>query len=169
MMEHFETLTLERLMKHCVPRGACLEWVGHCNGTQPQMKLGGVGGQAYGLRRAIYLLTRGEGSIRKGFQVGIKASCTCATCVHPDHLMARSKSIAQRGIKVKTKTRLRIAATKRAQSSTLDMEKVREIRARDEPCSDLDAIYGLTPGYAWKIKTNKRWVDHASPFAGLMR
>jgi hypothetical protein len=165
-MLHFEEFTLARLEKHTEPRGACIAWTGSSNGANPQIRLGGAAGAVYMVRRVVYTLVHGEGSIPPGFLVGLRRGCQCDLCVHPMHLVARSQSHAQKGRPASTARKVRIAAAKRAKSR-LTIEAVRAIRASDEPASALDARHGLTKGYASRIRRGEAWVDHASPFAGL--
>lgn len=153
-------ITLAAFMARVQDEGDCLMWTGHASlGRFPQWR---IDGKLHAVRRLVWQLTRGE--VKPGLQVGV--SCGCDRCVHPDHLVARTKSKALVGKPVTPDHRARITIGRRAKSS-LSMEIAREIRASDEPGNVLEARYGLNAGYASKIRTGAVWVDLSSPFAGL--
>lgn len=157
-LELYEQLTLERLLQHTVEDGECLRWTGHAHeGKRPQIRLGGAAGHAVNVRRVLWLLTRGP--LRAGLQVGVK--CECELCVHPDCLVARTKSAAQRGRSMPLERRRRIAMTKR-RASDLTPDTVREIRFSDEPGKALDIRLGLTVGYSSRIRRGEVWADFSS-------
>jgi len=151
------TITFEILKANTVEEGDCLLWTGHAEGGKfPR----------YGritVRRALWTL------VHDGEPRGLQVGCKCGTllCVHPDHLVARSKSKALRGIPKSQATRARITLTKRQTTGKLTMELVREIRASGDKCRELDRKYGLSAGKAWKIRNNLIWKDGANPFAAL--
>lgn len=162
MSNELPDIGLADLLKRTEEAGDCLEWTGYAlKGRFPQWRIGGV---FWVVRRLIWLLTRGP--LKPGMQVNVK--CRNELCVHPDHLVARTKAIAQRGIPIPEDRRVRIAMAKRKRSK-LTIEQVREIRASDEQGKVLDERYGLTPGYASRIKLGQAWKDHANPFSGLER
>lgn len=140
--------------------GDCLEWTRHAlDGKFPQWR---VDGYLWPTRRLLWILTRGP--IKPGQQVGVK--CSNPLCVHPDHLVSRTKAKAAPRGPMPIVQRQRISSARRAKS-TLDIETVRAIRASDEMAIDLDARYGLRAGYSSRIRLNKVWRDHANPFGGL--
>lgn len=157
---HADGIRLADLQARVVEVGECWQWTGYAaEGKFPQWV---IGGKIRAARRIVWEAVHGH--IRKGIQIGV--NCGCLLCVHPDHLVARTKSKALRGRKITAAHRASVIAGKRA-GSKLNIEIVRAIRASDEPIKILDAMYGLSPGYAAKIRSGERWPDMASPFAGL--
>jgi hypothetical protein len=163
-MKSLDHFTVEYLLSHTIEEGECLIWTGSAqHGKYPQVRIGDSRtGTAIAVRRIIYEKVHGE--LMPGKQVGVK--CKTLLCVHPDCLVQRTKSQAHKGQKLRPDHIMRIIAGKRAKAK-LNMETVREIRASDEPGHVLDARHGLSDGYASRIRTNRVWVDHANPFAGL--
>ena len=163
-MKSIEHFTLDYLLKYTQEEGECLIWTGSAqHGKYPQVRIGGAAdGKAVAVRRVIYELVHGE--LMPGKQVGVK--CKTLKCVHPDCLVQRTKSQAHKGQQLRPDHIMRIIAGKRAVAK-LDMEKVREIRASEEPSYILDERYGLSAGYTSRIRANRAWVDFSNPFMGL--
>lgn len=153
-------IRLSDLLARTVEEGNCLLWTGHANsGKFPQWR---VDGKLYAARRIVYEVVHGE--IPRGMQVGVR--CKSLLCVHPDCLVARSRSRAMSGNPLTPHRRVAVTIGRR-KNSALNLEIVRAIRASDEPGPVVEARYGLKKGYASRIRTNRCWVDTASPFAGL--
>lgn len=154
-------ITLDKIMAHVVEDHGHLIWVGYASaGRFPQIR---IGGKIKPVRRVLYEAVHGP--LKAGLQVGV--SCDRELCVHPDCLIARKKSTAQRGQKMTPERRMRIAASTRKKSK-ITMDVVREIRASDETGTAIEDRLGLSNGYVSLIRRNLRWVDHANPFSGLM-
>lgn len=153
-------ITLDDILSNTVEEGDCLLWTGHSSeGKFPRLRKGG--GQ-FVVRRLLWSLA--HEAMPNGLQVG--CSCKSPLCVHPDHLVVRTKAKAQRGAKRTPDVCVRVATVRRAKSK-LTMEVVRQIRLSDEPNRDVDRRLGLARGQAWAIRRNLAWVDRANPFAGL--
>lgn len=160
-MKKIEDITLADLQARVIEDGECMLWAGHANGGKhPQWR---IGGKLYPARRVVYELTHGP--ILKKVQIGTR--CGCDLCVHPDHLVARTRSTVQRGKPLALARKMKIASTKRAQSGRLTIDDVRAIRASTATGMELDAQYGLSSGYASRIRAGLVWVDRATPWAGL--
>ena len=163
-MRTLETLTLADVMKHAVDEGACLLWTSYAaGGKHPKIRMGGKAGQAENVRRVLFEIVR-ERPVRVGFQIGVR--CGGALCIHPDCLVEWSKAEAMKKAKRGADQALRVAAGKQAKSR-YSIETIRAIRASAEPGKVLDARYGLSAGYASRIRTGRCWVDVANPFTGL--
>lgn len=161
-MKSHQEITLADLMRHVEDDGECLIWMSHANdGRYPQWR---IGGKLFAARRVIFELV--HGAIKPKEQVGV--SCGCELCVHPDHLVARSRSKVNTGRVQTAATKIRIARTKIASAGKLTDEQVREIRASAERGTDIDARYGLSPGYASRIRLGLARKDFSSPWAGLI-
>ncbi|WPH22294.1 hypothetical protein [Variovorax paradoxus] len=164
-VEVFEQLTLVRLLKHAEPEGECLEWTGHANdGRHPQVKLGGRKGRVYNVRRVLWVLL--HGSIPANRQVGLK--CPCELCVHPDHLVLRTRSAAMKRVKKSLLSARRMAATKRAKSR-LTEDMVSEIRSSSKPAIWFDRSWRLGNGTASNIRRGRSRRDFSADMLGGMR
>ena len=157
-----ESVGLDDLMRHARDDGAgCLVWQGHAHqGKFPQWR---VGGGAAPVRRGLYQLVHGP--VPRNMHVGVL--CGCELCVHPDHLVARSRKRAAHRGPMRATHKLALTKSLRRKSTCMTMEIARAIRASDEPGVVLEARYGLRQGYASRIRLGLVWVDTASPFAGL--
>ena len=163
-MIDLSTLTLDRVMKHCTEEGDCLIWNGSAAyGIHPQIRMGGKAGKCQPLRRVIFEVVH-EKTLKHGQQVGTR--CGTLLCVHPDCLIARTRSQAMKSVVLKANHALNVSRGKQAKSK-LTIETIRAIRASDEIGKVLEARYGLSAGYASKIKRGLAWRDLASPFNGL--
>lgn len=140
--------------------GECLDWTGYAaGGTEPQWR---VQGQFWLVRRLMWTLTRGP--IRPKHQVAV--SCGSDRCVHPDHLVSRTRSAVMTGKPKALKHRIGIALARR-RASMLTPELVREVRGSAEPGNVIERRLGLQKGYASRIRRETVWKNYSSPFAGL--
>lgn len=150
-----------RLMEKTVEEGDCLIWTGCCaNGKWPQWN---IDYNPTPVRRTLWEATHE----RNAASLEVGTSCETPKCVHPDHLVARTRSKRMQGIPLSRQNIARVAAGRRRKSK-LNIEIVREIRASEECGTVIEARHGLKPGYASRIRRGKVWKDHASPFAGLV-
>ena len=157
-----DDIRLSDLLARTIEEGDCLLWAGAVqDGQYPMWRIGD--GKQHVVRRLIWTLA--HEARPNGLQVG----CNCGTplCVHPDHLAARTRSKAQRGLPKSPLARIRVTLAKQAASKVLDMETARAIRASTDSCCDLDRQYGLVRGKSWRIKNNLTWREISSPFARL--
>lgn len=158
-----QDITLADLLARCEDDGDCLIWQGYADRIgSPQWR---VGGACWPVRRLLWVLTRG--AVPAKHQVAV--SCGERGCVHPDHLVCRSRSRLQMGQARSQAVRIRIALTKRARNrSPLTAEIVAAIRASAETSTALEQRYGLPRGRASKVRRGETWRDYANPFAGLI-
>lgn len=160
-MKSTSDITLADLMRHVEDDGECLIWTGHANeGKYPQWR---IGGKLHLVRRVVYELVHGP--IAPKLQIGVR--CDCVLCVRPDHLVARTRSQANTGRRHTMADKIKIARTKRERSGLLTDEQVREIRMSDERNDAIEARFGLSPGYASRIRTGRVRADYSSPWAAL--
>lgn len=140
--------------------GDCLIWRGYAlDGEHPQWR---VQGRLWNARRLVWLLLRG--TVEEGFQIGV--SCGSKACVHPDHLVARTRSMATRGKPKSVVHRVHMALANRARAK-LTPEVVLAIRASSQPCIEIDRQIGMSRGYASKIRMGEVWRHHGGHFTGL--
>jgi len=159
-----DNLRLDEVMKHAVEEGDCLLWTGYAaEGKHPQIRMGGKAGAVVGVRRVLFEAVYGR-PVRVGFWAGVR--CGVDLCVHPDCIVERPRAEAMKRVRLGADHPKRVAAGKQAKSR-LSMETIRAIRASTEPSRVIDARYGLSTGYASRIRSGRVWVDLSNPFAGL--
>lgn len=143
--------------------GGCMVWAGHADRIgSPQWR---VDGKCWPVRRLLWTLTRGPVPAKQ--QVGV--SCGVPGCVHPDHLVCRTRARVQKGKPRPAATKLRIAATKRAANTAgLTPAIAAAIRSGNETIAAAAARYGICKSHAWRIRRGEAWRDFSSPFAGLL-
>lgn len=161
-MTIIQNLRLSDLKARIDEVGECWVWRGFMGGGKhPQWMLEGRSRPA---RRVIFELTH-EGSAGTR-QIGIR--CNTIGCVHPEHLVARTRKQAMLVSTPKSAAgRANIAAGKRARGSKINLDIARLVRASDEPGTVLDARYGLSRGYCSVIRAGRSWPEPLGPFAGL--
>lgn len=155
-----EQITLAHLADRVDEVGDCMEWKLHmCDGKHPQWRVDGV---CHPARRVVWELVNGP--VRPGLQIG--TTCGNPKCVNPAHLAARTRSKANKSARRSLIRKIRATATRRARSR-LTPEIAQEIRCSDLPATHFDRKYGLSTGYAWRIRKGLAWRDITSHFAGL--
>lgn len=156
-----EDIALEQLLARCHDDGGCLVWDRSSSVCGPEWN---VAGKVWSVRRLLWELTRGP--IAPKYQVNV--SCGCAGCVHPDHLVCRTRSAALRGRVRTLAERARIAQSKRAKATAVLSEAlVREIRTSSETLTQIGRRLELAPSLVHKVRAHLLWRDYCSPFAGL--
>ncbi len=109
------------------------------------------------LRRIVYALAKGRPPKHR-----IRTSCSNRLCLNPEHLVDSTYSAiskiaaAQRGLQCKIDG-MKVAETKRAQLSSLDWDKVRELRASAESDAEAAQRLGISRGSVWQIRHYYRW------------
>ena len=158
-----DTLRLDDLLARVVDCGGCLVWQGWSQqGNHPQWRMGGrKKSKSMSVRRMLWELTR----YRLGRHQQVGVGCGTPNCVHPDHLVARTQSVAMRGPKSPLHA-LHIAQGKRrgAKISQADVDMVRA----DGACMKVEALrLGMSLSHVRNIRAGRRWRELYSPFAGL--
>jgi hypothetical protein len=150
----------DALRGRVIEDGDCLIWTGSlsCSAGHPKYKDRPV-------RRMVWQAKHGELTPKQ------LVTTTCGNPKCLEHLALTNKSqIAKKtnaDPRVKAIKALKSAAIGRARGK-LSMEKVRHIRASNQPNQELASLYGVTHGLISKVRTGKAWVEcFASPFAGL--
>ncbi len=160
MCDRLPDIGLVELLERAEPAGDCLEWTAYATPkNQPQWC---IKGKCWPVRRLLWLLTRGP--LKEGQQVGV--GCVNELCIHPDHLIARTRSKALRGTKKSAGSRIRMALGKRKNSALSD-EAVRLIRLSNEPGPALAKRHGICNSTVNRIRNGIYRKDYASPFAQL--
>lgn len=152
---------IDSILSRCTEDGDCMIWQGQDNHGRPAIYPGKCS-----VRRIVY--TAAHGSIPEGRVISV--SCGQIACLEPEHLVARTISevrllaAADLGAKAKRSARMRRAG--RAKSS-LDIDKVRAIRAAVGSLKEIGEQFGLKPAHVSSIRTGRIWKEAASPWAGL--
>ena len=155
-------LTLEQIHARCEEEGDCWLWPGATINGYPQARIGDKGGQM--LRRYIFTVLLGN-ELPLGRVVA--SICENRLCCAPAHLfsMTYSKRLRlayKRGSRNQAMEYIKRRETRRQQGTVLDMEKARQIRAReDEPNAVLAAEFGVHPKTIYSVKAGLTWREHA--------
>jgi hypothetical protein len=96
----------------------------------------------------------------------VGVSCDNPKCVHPDHLVARTRSQAISGHTKPRDAVVRMALTKRAQSHVSD-QVVREVVLSDLSSAEAAEKSGYCRSMVNKIRSGEFRRDYSSPWAGL--
>lgn len=158
-----ENFTLDDLLARVRDDGSgCLIWACFAHaGRFPQWSLDGP---QRAVRRSLYRLV--HGTVRPDLQVGVR--CRQELCVHPDHLVARTKSTVQRGAKMPVTHRANAAKAKWSVSK-LTAEQIAEIKSSTVTTQAEADRYGISRTQHYRIRTNRQWaqVTVSSPWTGL--
>lgn len=149
------------IRSRCVEEGDCLLWTGEVDrtGRQPRFY---VDGKRTSVRLSLFRELKGEP--KDGYRIGVR--CGTARCVEPDHLVARTRSQALKGVKRSLATRAKIARA-RAPHRKLSDEQVAEIRASDLNQYELAAIHGVSQKSISRVIRNETFQTYGGHFAGL--
>lgn len=158
-----ENFTLDDLLHRVRDDGSgCLIWA--CYADHGRFPMWSLDGSQRAVRRSLYRLVHGP--IRPGMQVGVR--CDQALCVHPDHLVARTRSRVQRGIKMPVMHRANITIARRS-ASKLTAVQIAEIQNSTASTQAEADRYGISRTQHHRIRTHRQWaqVTVSSPFTGL--
>lgn len=143
--------------------GGCLLWSGYTDRIDsPQWR---IDGKCWLVRRLLWTLTRGPVPHKQ--QVAV--ACGVPACVHPDHLICRTRARVQKGKKRPVATAMRIALGKRAALGRLTPADAAAIRSGTEPLVQVATRYGIAKSHAWRIRRGEAWRDYSNPFTGLLK
>ena len=158
--------TVESLKERCEEVGDCWIWNGYVSNKTPMVD---VNGTMTPVRR---LFTRLLGKqVKRGTFFGI--SCDTYLCVCPEHTVQRDRRAHTANMGRKSATgpsnqarKMKITTQKR-KAGKLDMEKAREIRAKEGTYRQIAEEYGISHALVGQIKRGRYWKDYSNPFAGL--
>lgn len=154
------TVSLDRVLGRARDVDGCLEWTGALgNGQFPQIR---VCGKLFPVRRVVWALVHRP----IGPKTWVGNTCGNPLCVHPDHLVARSRSAAFKGKRKSLLQKAKIAETKRRRSP-ITIEIVREIRSSTERNIDLAKRFGISQGYISHLRRASVWQEYVTPFQGI--
>jgi len=150
-------ITLDWLHARCREEDGHLIWLGALkDGGAPTAQ---IDGRAVSVRRELWTLVHG---LSPGVRRTI-AGCGVRACVHPDCIVAVSRSQIQRGVPRSADERMRIAISQRRRFKLTD-DDVRAIRASTLTQVELAAQYGISQQSVSLYKTGKVRVDFSNPF-----
>lgn len=163
------TSLVDRVKALSVEEGDCWVWQGTLKKGLPMVNIFAAGKWVCTpVRRALLL---DSGFEFRGKQHQARTTCGNPLCVSPDHVKPYmhkgSRGKKQNGYKLDAAARLRIAEANRRHKAKLTWEKVREIRSRPEPASQLEPIYGVSKTLINNIRGYRAWVEPSNPFAAL--
>jgi hypothetical protein len=154
---------IERIRLRCVECGDCWVWKGAAvEDKHPQIK---VNGRVLSVRRALYEAMHGPVPADRE----VAATCETRKCVihaEPQTHSRIGRRVAKTGVYANPVRCANLANSKRT-GSRLDAEKVADIRYGGETLLAVAQRYGITEGYASRIRRNLNWKEYGSPFAGL--
>jgi hypothetical protein len=158
--------TKEWIWSRCHEDGDCLLWDGGTDDQQvPYLRM--PGSRKVEAARRVLLTALGVDV------TGRVATTTCDNplCLCEDHCVAWTRAKLQKRSGKKLAGNVVRAAklqAARRPTATLDIEKVREMRASGMTTREAAAKYGVTQSTAHKAMTGKAWKDFgANPFFGL--
>lgn len=146
----------------CIEEGDCMLWTGRTNGCgHPKLS-------RQPARRVVWEAVNGP--IPAGKMV--TTSCRDVACLEPTHLVLTTKSEVSLINNACTATRLKRSATAartaRAKFGKITMAIAREIRSSDKTGRDWAKELGVSVSLVSLVRQNKSWVEHSSPWAGLL-
>ena len=158
-----KTIDLQAIHDKTIERDDCWIWSGGDNGAG-QPKIHGRSG-----RRVTWEAAFGE-RLRKTTQITV--ICGNPMCLNPDHLKKTTKGeITRINNEVATSKmgrKINGAKTNRQKFGKINMEIAHEIRASSECGKTLADRLGVSDSLIWNVRHGRSWVDHTSPFAGLL-
>lgn len=160
-MTKLANLRLSDLKARVDEVGDCWLWRGaKGHGKDPRWS---IGGKVFQARRVVFELAHEIAPGKR--QVGV--NCGNPVCVHPDHIVARTRSQAALNGTKSAAGIANMAAAARARKNKLSMEAAREIRASDEKSAELALKFGVSREMVCSIRRGQSWVESLGVFAGL--
>lgn len=154
-------MELRQIKARCIEEGDCWLWKGGKN-SRGQPKVGRRSG-----RRLVWELVKGP--VPPEARMGV--SCGCPSCLNPKHLTVRTRAEVTAEVLARPSVkRKRSASGARAMKARakLDFEKARYIRESDKTQTQLARELGVSQPLISRVRLYQGWVEHESPFAGLM-
>jgi hypothetical protein len=160
-----DKLTLQWLLDRAEDDGGgCLVWTGSANnGKEPRTMLAG---QRILVRKEIWLLAHEGCTPPAGAFFGV--NCRTPKCVHPDHVVARTRQQALKGCARNPDAALRATLTIRAKSK-LQQDRVDMILADERPATQVAPEHGISAAMVNFIRAGKMRRPIGGLFSGLMR
>ena len=157
--------------------GTCWEWTGSYINNRPTLHYTNHKGRSIAKpARQLVAFLWGRKLTNNSVCV---PSCKNPHCINPEHIAIISKKEslkrASKAMVDHGNAQLRaakIAATRRERCGKISWDDAEAIRNSTDSLRTLSKRYGISMSMAWRIKTNKAWIDRDSrsnPFAALMR
>ena len=153
------------LLGNCRPVDGCMVWAGH---VDPQRgPIGRLeGGKPVSVRRYIWgvkRLTLGLNEV-----IRMREECEHGCCEYA-HMHVAPRNADAKGRPVMPAHRHAMTVAVRARLGKLDWDKVRAIRASDEPNKVLAERYDVSSSLIGQVKRHEVWVEHDTYCAGLFK
>ena len=140
----------------------CMRWVGALDGGQITAR---VDGRKLNVRTELWRLY-GKVPLPPGYC--LRASCGDPRCLAPAHLEPQASAAATRGRPRAVHVRAKIAAGKRARSSTT-VQVVEQIRGATGSEREIGRRFGVHPSMVGRIRRGENWLSYDGPLGQLAR
>lgn len=154
---------LEIIIGRCRPAHGCMVWTGYIDPRRGPMVRFGEGAPT-ATRRVVWQIKRGP----LGYQQTVRMRDDCEPgCVEYAHMRLGSREDKSIGVRFSPVARQRMARA-RQRRGKLDWDKVREIRASDEPNEVLAKRMGVSKPTVAQIRRGETWKDLGGMFSALL-
>ena len=140
----------------------CMRWVGALYDGQITAR---VDGRKLNVRTELWRLY-GKVPLPPGYC--LRASCGDPRCLAPAHLEPQARAAATRGRPRAVHVRAKIAASKRARSSTT-VRVVEQIRGATGSEREIGRRFGVHPSMVGRIRRGENWLSYDGPLGQLAR
>jgi hypothetical protein len=159
-------VSMEWIEGRCEEDADCLLWRGSAKpGGSPvaSMRIDGRNTQLQ-IRREVWELTRGRIPAGKF----VANDCTNPRCLNHLKLITSADRSKRLWMKPDVRSRMLANMTRAArETSKMDMEKARYVRASAATLKEVAAELGISFQLASQIRRGVRWKEEGNPFAGL--
>lgn len=155
---------LEIVTGRCRPVDGCMVWTGYVDPKRgPIVRFGD--GSPIPVRRAVWQIKRGA----LGYQQTVRVRDECEpNCVEYRHMRLGRREDPAKGKNIALLHRQRIAQAHQTARGKLDWDKVREIRASNEPDAELAKRYGVSKATIGQVQRGDTWKEFVGMFTALL-
>lgn len=163
-------ITLEWVKLRCEDTGDCWLWkqtTAKSGSPTLNWRPDGVKSVTYQVRRVVFALANPKIEIGARF---VSPSCGNPRCLHPKHLVLRTKAevVALTWTMPDTRAK-RVRGLERARpNAKLGMNNARYVRESTKPLSELSAELNVGPTVLSRVRRGLSWREPANPFAALI-
>jgi len=153
------------LMENCRPVDGCLVWAGH---VDPQRgPIGRLeGGKPVSVRRYIWGVKRFTLGLNE--VIRMREECEHGCCEYA-HMHVERRNAEAKGRPLMPAHLNAMATALRKRLGKLDWDKVRAIRASDEPNKVLAARYDVSSSLIGQVRRHELWVEQGGLFTSLFK
>ncbi len=159
--------TVESIKAHCEEEGDCWLWGGYMAKHMTPMLCHRR--RSYGVRQVMAFITKHPNS---GLEGVWSTSCGTPGCVHPEHLVYRTKKqhsmhMAKALSQNKVALRLRNDKIARSVARKVPIEEIQNIRSSSEPANVLAKRYDVSESLIYRYRRGGRGII-TGPWGGLV-